>query len=102
MKSGRAGIIILIVLSGLTCYADDFKSVCNDGMYLELKEKRLDDMTEKEFEMFKVKDEACSQERIAEYGGQEKSKTMKYAMYTIVGVASLLALYLIITLVTKE
>jgi len=63
-------LIILLLIVG--CVFAQESNPCKDETYLELKEKNLDEMSEREFEYYTRKDKECNEfnnENIEKVGG---------------------------------
>lgn len=76
------------------------ESPCNDSLYVQLKEKALEDMTEREYEYFMRKDQECSdyqRTQLTEQADQEQAQAVRsgvqaWSTYLIVSALISLAL----------
>lgn len=80
---------------------------CNDSLYVELKKIPLDDMSNREYEVFKQKDQACQEfQRTQEANkpAQENAESMKEfsdatkTYYVLAGVATLASVIFLFTI----
>ena len=56
----KATCLILSFLMFITSlFAQQLQNPCEDTLYLELKEKELEEMTDREYQYYLLKDEAC-------------------------------------------
>ena len=62
-------LFILLLSSGLS----QATSPCEDILYLELKKKKIADMTEREYEYFLSKDKQCNDYMLSNYNSQNHS-----------------------------
>lgn len=114
MKQKRCIIVTKAVLISLTALvvaiegphlniaqaAETKDNPCQDSIYLELKEKKLDVMTDREYEIFKQKDAACSSYKesartLSEVRGGKTGKALEATsnvVWIVLGVVTLLGL----------
>lgn len=80
---------------------------CEDSLYVELKKKSLDEMSDREYEVFKQKDKACNEYlntvRNTEAQKQnaetlEKANNAATTYYVIAGIATLVSVIYLFTL----
>ena len=66
--------------------------VCQDPVYLQLKNRNIDSLTDKEFQFFLLKEKSCNDLKIKqEVSGAEKSANTSKTISNIVGTLATLA-----------
>ena len=84
-----------------------FDNPCEDEKYLELKDMDVDDMSDRQFEIYKQKDQACIEYQKAELQNEpanrtadslEKSTEAFNAIYIISGIATLASVIYLFTI----
>ena len=101
----------LLILLTLTMMFGQIPSPCEDELYLELKNKKLDDLSEREYKYFLSKDTQCSQYLSTNSSTQlisslqyttELSSLKSRKMFDLVGLTTIYGLTIGITAVIDE
>ncbi|MBI4081897.1 MAG: hypothetical protein HY423_04730 [Candidatus Lambdaproteobacteria bacterium] len=90
-------VVLFAVLLATTAPVGAQDNPCQDPLYLELKGKKIDELSQREFDIFKAKDTACTQQQRSSrteeaQTGMQAAVTAAQWIYVLIGGLLLLVL----------
>jgi|GEM_PF-3427720 len=102
ISMGIFALMLVSTLGGLSIAARETEeNPCQDRKYLELKEKDINSLSTREYDLFKSKDETCNQYKQSDRSVKVMEKTASHSntllwITVVVGVAGIVIPFLIL------